>query len=90
MPLTLIPIESTLYVKRLCREIRNTFGVCGVYWTDEWTACHRIAGVRVHSNQLQVRDTDYVWITVPSNSLNDFYDGYGRHICASRSRKSKD
>jgi len=84
-PMTIIPKDSPLYLKRLVRELNST---PDGFYASFAGFCFRSNRARLNKGELQVRSLgsqfDKSWIT-PSRM--NFQDVFGREIIASRVAK---
>ena len=85
----LIDLDSPLYHKRMRQAIADVLEH-GVYLAAV-PYNNRVYAVKVHANVLRVRvfasmdiTADSHWYTVQPGEIDQFFDGYGRRICASR------
>lgn len=83
---TLIAKNSSLYLKRLVKEVRANFLKGGVYYTDSKgsdVASGRICNIRFSALNVWVRtDFDGKWMGI--SDYDGFRNGYGEDIVASR------
>ena len=74
--MALLEITTDLYQRRLAREIRMSFK-WGVYYRSQ-----RVQEVKFSKGTMMIR-TSMGWS--PVVNVDEFFDGFGRHITALRS-----
>ncbi len=87
MSTTLIDKNSDTYLRRMVREIRDSFQY-GVYYhpaagEGDGRPFGRICGVKFSAGLIRVR-VEFMGPWLIAADPDAFFDGYGRHICASR------
>lgn len=83
MPIRLLEKSSPTYKRRLAREIQENKHK-GIYYQREGQK-FRVIGARYSDGFLRVKiNTPAGWERVRDENLDNFTDGNGREVCASR------